>query len=371
MAEENNNTEKSSGGGGGNNSLPVIIAIVLIVLLVILGIVLIVFVADDSGGGSGTGEVPTVPPGEVVPTVAPPIYVPTPAPDQPTITVIAPAGANVRSGPGTNYPIIGVAPTGAQAIAVGTNGNRTWVAGAVPSVTGGVGWVLGELVTVEGGDNLPVIPAPAPPTATPLPTATATPSPEAVFTADPTTVNAGGTVTLAWDVENVRAVWVYPVGANFADYPVQGQASKQVVPYVSTTYAMRVEKTDGTVQTWEIPVTVVNGLTTFKWVLESYQSPEGKIGAIPGVEVSAFFNPNGSLSGSGGCNSYSGPYTAYESTISVGIVQSSQLACDQNVMQQEAQYISLLQSAASFVVDRGILNIYDASGSNILSFVQG
>ena len=370
VEENKDNNEKSSSGGGGS-SLTVIIAIALIVLLIILGVVLVLFVADDSGDGGDSGEVATVPPGETVPTVAPPIYVPTPAPDQPTITVIAPAGANIRSGPGTQYTIIGIAPPGSEAIAVGTNGDGSWIAGAIPSVSSGVGWVLGELVTVEGGENLPVIPAPAPPTATPQPTATSTPSPDATFTAEPTTVNAGGTVTLAWDVENIRAIWVYPVGANYTDYPVQGQGTSQVIPYISTIYAMRVEKTDGNVQTWEIPITVLNGLTDFKWVLQSYQSPDGNIGAIPGVEVSAFFNPNRSVSGSSGCNSYTGTYSAYESTLFVGGISSSQIICDENVMQQEAQYLSLLPSAASFVIDRGILTIYDAAGTNILSYVQG
>jgi len=43
---------------------------------------------------------------------------PTPDPGEPMVTVIAPDGANIRTGPGTEYPIIGTVPQSATAISL-------------------------------------------------------------------------------------------------------------------------------------------------------------------------------------------------------------------------------------------------------------
>ena len=110
------------------------------------------------------------------------IAVATPAPSTPTGRVTAPSGVNVRSGPGTNYPVIGVAPFGAEGAIVGRTADSQWWAVSIPSAPGGIGWVSDDYVAVTGAEDVPVIvvpppvyvpPAPAPaPTPTPVPTPT-------------------------------------------------------------------------------------------------------------------------------------------------------------------------------------------------------
>lgn len=37
-------------------------------------------------------------------------------------------------------------------------------------------------------------------------------------------------------VENIQEVYMYPVGGDFTDYPVEGQGSREVEPGIMTTY---------------------------------------------------------------------------------------------------------------------------------------
>jgi hypothetical protein len=74
---------------------------------------------------------------------------------------------NVRSGPSTLYPKIGVLLAGQTAPAKGRNGD--WILIGYAGVPTGTAWVYGPLITVTGG-ALPIVEPP--PTPTPLVTAT-------------------------------------------------------------------------------------------------------------------------------------------------------------------------------------------------------
>jgi uncharacterized protein YraI len=72
---------------------------------------------------------------------------------------------NVRSGPGTQYPVLLVAQPGTTAEAVGFSSDRAWYAITVPTsvIESGIGWVSADFVIPSGTENLPVVPAPPPP----------------------------------------------------------------------------------------------------------------------------------------------------------------------------------------------------------------
>ena len=114
----------------------------------------------------------------VSPTPEPPaVELPTATP-VPNARVQASNAMNVRSGPGTAYPIVGALRTGEQAEIVGKNPQGDWWQIALPG--GQTGWVFGALVQTSG-DLAAVavasnIPAP-PPTPTPAPEAPAAPPP--------------------------------------------------------------------------------------------------------------------------------------------------------------------------------------------------
>lgn len=86
--------------------------------------------------------------------------------------IVAASALNVRSGPGTDYPIIDALQQGESANITGKNGGGDWW--EVLLDTGQTGWVYSSLVTTSGDTTAVAvaanIPTP-PPTATPAPTA--------------------------------------------------------------------------------------------------------------------------------------------------------------------------------------------------------
>ena len=191
---------------------------------------------------------------------------PEPAPEVAWGRVVAPAGVNIRSGPGVNFPVIAAARDGDEGEIIGRDAASRWWAAAIPSLPEGIGWVSADLVAATNIANVPVIEAAPPPvvpptapppaTPTPVPAATATPSAQISFSADRTAINQGECVTLQWNVQNVRAIWVYPRGQNFEQFPRAGQGNEVVCPPVTTTYEMRVQRRDGGIELREVTINV-------------------------------------------------------------------------------------------------------------------
>lgn len=188
------------------------------------------------------------------------------APETATGRATAPGGLNVRSGPGTNFPVIGVANFGDEGEIVGRSEDGRWWAVAIPSAPGGIGWVSVDFVVATNAENVPVIDSPAPPvivptaipvaTPTPVPAATATPAAQITFTADQTTIDQGQCTTIRWSAQNVQAVWINPSYNNFDQTPRPTTGSQQVCPASTTTYNMRVMLRDGSIVTQSVTITV-------------------------------------------------------------------------------------------------------------------
>jgi heat shock protein HslJ/uncharacterized protein YgiM (DUF1202 family) len=356
---------------GSTNILTIFLSAGLILALIGLAVVLVLFVfGDEDEPDSDNGAI--VPPPGI--TVVPTQVVPTPEPGTPTGVVIAPAGVNVRTGPGTEYKIILLAPVGAKGEIVGTSPDRTWWVVRVPDAPNDQGWVAAEYVRAENIGNVPVVqPPPAP---TPVATRTPPPTlaPDINFTTSRTTINAGETATLSWNVQNVKAVYMFPVGDSPFDYPVTGQGSRDVQPGITTSYELRVINPDDSTISHRIEITVIGGLTSGRWVLTSYSTPAGGFqNALPGTQVTARFGADGSLSGSGGCNNYNSGFTGFDHTLRIHQLTASNALCDSppGVMDQESTFLTLMKQVSSFSISAGQLEVFDASGSRILVFNNG
>ncbi len=130
-----------------------------------------------------TAEAVVEPPTPVPPPPEPPTPEPTPAPPPQASFTVASATLNVRSGPGTNYGVIGQIRQGQTFPITGKNPAGTWWQF---NYNGRPGWVSGQLVRVTNADLVQVAAnIPPPPTAAPRPAATATPRPQAQPPAQP------------------------------------------------------------------------------------------------------------------------------------------------------------------------------------------
>lgn len=191
---------------------------------------------------------------------------------------------NVRSGPGTQYDIIGRLAANTDVEIVGQNSAGTWWYIVYPNAVGERGWVAAEYVPSSNAALVPLVEAPTAtptPTETPSPTptteatgtpiptstpepATATPAPSPTptsppsttisFSAVPLSIEKGACTTFSWLVTNVKAVY-------FQDEGVAGDADglpveRQACPTQTTVYTLRVVKLDDTEETREITITV-------------------------------------------------------------------------------------------------------------------
>lgn len=165
-------------------------------------------------------------------------------PADPNVCTVTSSGANVRSGPGTNYGIVGSLIDGNQFIATGQNSG--WYYG---TFNGQSAWVAASVVTASGNcSNLAFVdaPAPPPPTATtasqntqPTDSAppTATTENQQPTTVPPTATTAATTVPFA--VVSLSCRWFQNDGAT-VDFHVTGAASASFridVRQGSTTYS--------------------------------------------------------------------------------------------------------------------------------------
>lgn len=311
------------------------------------------------------------------------IDLPEPAPATPTGVVTGAQALNVRSGPGTNFPVMGVARNGDSGEIIGRSADGNWWVVSVPAAPGGMGWVSASFVTATGADDVPVIASPPPPpTATPrpptptpqpiVPTATplplATPTTEIAFWADRTSIQQGQCATLNWSVQNVQAVWVYPQGQDFNRFPRAGQGNEVVCPSSTTTYEMRVQMRDGSTQFRQVtinvnpapPPTPANPLSGTRWDVVNYNNGRGAVTTlIGGTQITMNFGADGQVTGNASCNDYFAFYQVNGDRITVGHPGSTSRFCaePEGTMAQEAEFLAALQSAATFTINGNTLEM--------------
>jgi heat shock protein HslJ len=110
------------------------------------------------------------------------------------------------------------------------------------------------------------------------------------------------------------------------------------------------------------------------WYLDAYNDGQGAfVNLIDNTEITAVFETDSNLAGSGGCNDYNTTYQVDGRDITIGPIMSTQKACAQpeGVMEQEGLYLQALESAAGFRNFGVILNLFNAEGDILATYFQG
>ena len=105
------------------------------------------------------------------------------------------------------------------------------------------------------------------------------------------------------------------------------------------------------------------------WDLAQY-APAGKSELTPvpdGVKATAEFTTD-RISGSSGCNRFSGGYTTDGHAIDIGPLASTAMACVGQAMAVEADYLARLDEAATFSIGDGTMTLIDKAGQVVLSY---
>jgi uncharacterized protein YraI len=133
---------------------------------------------------------------------------PAPPPPSGVPTATAIEYVNVRTGPGTNYPVLGIASPGASAEVTGKSADGAYWQVKIPTQysSSGLGWVSAGYVVTQNTQNVPVVAAPAAPppvSATPPPPTSMGCSVVSQTPADYTQFNPGTGFSTTWVLKNI------------------------------------------------------------------------------------------------------------------------------------------------------------------------
>jgi heat shock protein HslJ len=92
------------------------------------------------------------------------------------------------------------------------------------------------------------------------------------------------------------------------------------------------------------------------WDVAGFDDGSGVVvSPVSGSALTAVFHPDGTIEGSAGCNAFSGPYSAIGTSMTIGPLATTRMACSSPALDtQEQQYLVALQSVASWEANDGI-----------------
>jgi heat shock protein HslJ len=109
------------------------------------------------------------------------------------------------------------------------------------------------------------------------------------------------------------------------------------------------------------------------WETISYNNgKQAMVSLIIGTKIGANFGADGRLSGNAGCNSYFAGYKTSGQTIVIDAPGATKRACinPEGVMTQEAQFLQAINSATQFRISGGRLDLRNAQGSMVATFMR-
>lgn len=106
-------------------------------------------------------------------------------------------------------------------------------------------------------------------------------------------------------------------------------------------------------------------LTGPAWRVTNFNNGmQGVVSTVPGTQLTMMFSEDGAISGSAGCNRYTGSYTLSGSSISFGPIATTLMAClDEDVTRQEQQFLAALMASTTFDLVGDRLTLRDNSGA--------
>ena len=111
-----------------------------------------------------------------------------------------------------------------------------------------------------------------------------------------------------------------------------------------------------------------------RWDLAEYGPVGTPVPVLPDTRVYVEFMPEGKVSGSGGCNRYSGGWGFVEGepgVLRIWRTGSTKMACPVPVMIQEHRFLEELSRVSGYSTDGQELRLFHDGGKGVLRFVRG
>ncbi len=100
-----------------------------------------------------------------------------------------------------------------------------------------------------------------------------------------------------------------------------------------------------------------------EWDVTGYNNgKEAVVSPVSGTTLTATFTGD-TVSGSAGCNDYNGPYKLDGDKVTIGPLATTRKACEQDMMDQETEFLTALQTPATVEQNGGIVTLRDAAGA--------
>ncbi len=107
-------------------------------------------------------------------------------------------------------------------------------------------------------------------------------------------------------------------------------------------------------------------LEGIRWEVTGYNNGRhAVVGPKVGTRLTLMFQ-DGQVSGSSGCNRFHGAFEVDGKALSIGPLATTRMACEDAVMAQEREFLSALESARSWGIVRGMLDVHRADGERVL-----
>ena len=88
-----------------------------------------------------------------------------------------------------------------------------------------------------------------------------------------------------------------------------------------------------------------------------------------GIKMQVEFQPDGKITGNGGCNRFFGGYAISGTHIKIGPLASTRKGCP-GLIRVETAFFATLQAASSFEQTDTTLILFDAAGNSLAQFVR-
>ena len=105
-----------------------------------------------------------------------------------------------------------------------------------------------------------------------------------------------------------------------------------------------------------------------EWVVTGYNDGKGGVTTpAAGTTLTANFTAD-AVSGSSGCNTFSGSYKLDGLNVTIGPLASTRMACEQAVMDQETAFLTALQTPSTVEQGGANVSLRDAAGATQVTF---
>lgn len=103
-----------------------------------------------------------------------------------------------------------------------------------------------------------------------------------------------------------------------------------------------------------------------EWLVVGYRVADALMSPLASKAPTVRFDASGTVSGTAGCNRYTGQYTLDGEELAVSPLASTRMMCAEDVMEQEMAYLAALPWVAGANVIEGELVLTDLDGAPVV-----